>query len=174
MNCPYCDNEIVHEDATFCPKCGKSLTAEDETQQATIEVPQKRTDLVLAAAILTMVSAAFVAGIGFIGVYQYDTLVSYYGSSMASEFLGFLIFGVVGIIAAAFGLVGGMFMLKRKRFTISMLGAIFPLISVLVTFISVQQYGYSFTDLVLFTEITIAMLSLMSIMLSFPSKTEYS
>jgi len=173
LKCPYCDSEIVHEDATFCPKCGKSLTPEDEIEDNSVEMPEKRTDFVLAAAILTIISAAFVAGLGFIGVYQYDTLISYYGSSLASEFLGFLIFGVAGIIAAAFGLAGGIFILKRKWFIFSMLGAIFPLISVFVTFISIQQYNYSFTDLVIFTEITTAIFSVMGIILNFTSKTEY-
>jgi len=173
LNCPYCDSEIVNEDAPFCPKCGRSLTPEDEIEEDSVEMPEKRTDLVLAAAILSMVSAAFVAGLGFIGVYQYNTLLSLYDASLASMFLGFLIFGVVGVVAAAFGLVGGVFMLKRKRFIISMLGAILPLISVVVTFISIQHYGYTFTDLVLFTEIATAVLSSMSIILNFTSKSEY-
>lgn len=174
MNCPNCGKEIIYEDATFCPKCGESLAPEDETQQDTIEIPQKRTDLVLAAAILSIISAAFVASLGYIGIYQYTTLLSYYGSSMASEFLGFLIFGVDGIIVSAFALAGGIFMLKRKWFIFSMLGAIFPLVSVFVTYISIQHYNYGFTDIVLFTEISAAILSIMSILLIFTSKAEFT
>lgn len=167
MNCPNCGKEILYEDATFCPKCGKSLAPEDEIQQ-------KRTDLVLAAAILSIISATFVASLGYIGIYQYTTLLSYYGSSMASEFLGFLIFGVIGIIAAVFALAGGTFMLKRKWFIFSMLGAIFPLVSVFVTYISIQHYNYGFTDIMLFTEISAAILSIMSILLIFTSKAEFT
>ena len=167
MNCPNCGKEILYEDATFCPKCGKSLAPEDEIQQ-------KRTDLVLAAAILSIISAAFVASLGYIGIYQYTTLLSYYGSSMASEFLGFLIFGVIGIIASVFALAGGTFMLKRKWFIFSMLGAIFPLVSVFVTYISIQHYNYGFTDIMLFTEISAAILSIMSILLIFTSKAEFT
>jgi len=174
LNCPNCGKEIIYEDATFCPKCGESLAPEDETQQDTIEIPQKRTDLVLAAAILSIISAAFVASLGYIGIYQYTTLLSYYGSSMASEFLGFLIFGVDGIIVSAFALAGGIFMLKRKWFIFSMLGAIFPLVSVFVTYISIQHYNYGFTDIVLFTEISAAILSIMSILLIFTSKAEFT
>ena len=167
MNCPNCGKEILYEDATFCPKCGESLAPEDEIQQ-------KRTDLVLAAAILSIISAAFVASLGYIGIYQYTTLLSYYGSSMASEFLGFLIFGVIGIIASVFALAGGIFMLKRKWFIFSMLGAIFPLVSVFVTYISIQHYNYGFTDIMLFTEISAAILSIMSILLIFTSKAEFT
>lgn len=167
MNCPNCGKEILYEDATFCPKCGKSLAPEDEIQQ-------KRTDLVLVAAMLTIISAAFVASLGYIGIYQYTTLFSYYGSAMASELLGFLIFGVDGIIVSAFALAGGIFMLKRKSFILSMLGAIFPLVSVFVTYISVQHYNYGFTDIVLFTEISAAIFSIMSILLIFTSKAEFT
>jgi len=167
LNCPNCGEEILDEDATFCPKCGKSLEAEDEIQQ-------KRTDLVLAAAMLTIIAAVFVASLGYIGIYQYTTLLAYYGSAMASELFGFLIFGVDGIIVSAFALAGGIFMLKRKWFIFSMLGAIFPLVSVFVTYISIQHYNYGFTDIVLFTEISAAILSIMSILLIFISKAEFA
>jgi nitrate reductase NapE component len=171
LNCPYCGNEIVSEDASFCPKCGKSLTPEEnETQQNALEAPQKRTDLVLAAAILTMISAAFVAGIGYIGVYQYIGYIEFYDPALL---LGFLIYGVDGIIAAAFALAGTVFMLKRKLFIFSTLGTIFPLVSVFVTLICVQHYTYGFTEFLLFTEISVAMLSVMSILLNFASRKEY-
>ena len=167
MNCPYCGKEILDEDATFCPKCGESLAPEGEIQQ-------KRTDLVLAAAILSIISAAFIASLGYIGIYQYNTLLAYYGSSMASEFLGFLIYGVIGIIASVFALAGGTFMLKRKRFILSTLGFILPLVSVVSTYITIQQYNYGFTDILLFTEITAFILSIMSGILIFTSKAEFT
>jgi len=167
LNCPNCGKQILYEDATFCPKCGKSLAPEDEIQQ-------KRTDLVLVAAMLTIISATFVASLGYIGIYQYTTLVSYYGSAMASELLGFLIFGVDGIIVSAFALAGGIFMLKRKSFKLSTLGFILPLVSVVSTYITIQQYNYGFTDIVLFTEISAVIFSIMSILLIFTSKAEFT
>jgi hypothetical protein len=167
LNCPNCGEEIPYEDATFCPKCGEPLTPEGET-------PQKQTDLVLAAAILTTIAAAFVASLGYIGIYQYTTLLSYYGSAMASELFGFLLFGVDGIIVSAFALAGAIFMLKRKWFIFSMLGAIFPLVSVFVTYICLQHYNYGFTDILLFTEISAAIFSIMSILLVFTSKAEFA
>ena len=174
MNCPYCDNEIVYEDATFCPKCGKSLAPEDEPQQNSTYMQQKRTDLVLVAAMLTIIAAAFIASIGYIGVYQYNTLIDYYGSSMASEFLGFFIFGVADIIGAVFALVGGMFMLKRKRLKISFLGVISLLVSVFVTYITITQYQYGFTDILMFSEVSVFILSILSGTVLFTSKPEFA
>jgi len=174
LNCPYCNEEIVYEDVTFCPKCGKSFTSEGEIDPNTLDMQQKRPDLVLGAAILTIVSAAFIASIGYMGTYQYIALLDHYGSSMASEFLGFLIFGILGIISAAFALTGSMFMLQRKRFKISMLGTIFPLISVIGTYITIQQYSYGLTDTLLFNEPVVVIVTIMSILLLFKSKAEFT
>lgn len=174
MNCPYCGNEIEDEDATVCPKCGESLTAEEEeTEQDTIEVTQKRAELVLAAAILTMISATFVASMGYLGVYQYFALIDYYGSSVASEVLGFLIFGIDGIIAAVFALAAATVMLKRKWFIFSMLGTVFPLASVIVTLVCINQYNYGLTDILVFTQVASVMFSVMSTVLNFASRKEY-
>lgn len=174
MNCPYCGNEIIYEDATFCPKCGKSLVSEDELQQNSIQMQQKRADLVLVAAMLTIIPATFMASIGYIGVYQYQALVDYYGSSLASEFLGFLIFGVVDILCAVFAVVGGMFMLKRKRLKISILGVVLLLVSVFVTYITIIQYQYGFTDILLFSEVSAFIFSILSGTLIFASKAEFA
>lgn len=174
MNCPYCGNEIIYEDATFCPKCGKSLASEDELQQNSIQMQQKRTDLVLVAAMLTIISAVFIASIGYIGVYQYKALLDYYGSSMASEFLGFLIFGVVDILCAVFAVVGATFMLKRKRLKISILGVVLLLVSVFVNYITVIQYQYGFSDILLFSEVSVFIFSILIGTLIFASKAEFA
>jgi len=164
LNCPNCGKEILDEDASFCPKCGESLEPIDETKQ-------KRTDLVLAAAILSIIAATFSAGLGYISVYQYVTLVSYYGSSIL---LGFLILGILGIVASAFGLAGGMFMLKRKRFKVSMLGVILLLVSVVGNYITLQHYQYGFTEIILLSQISIIIFSILSGVLIFTSKTEFT
>jgi len=174
LNCPYCGNEIIYEDATFCPKCGKSLVSEDELQQNSIQMQQKRTDLVLVAAMLTIISAVFIASIGYIGVYQYKALLDYYGSSMASEFLGFLIFGVVDIPCAVFAVVGATFMLKRKRLKISILGVVLLLVSVFVNYITVIQYQYGFSDILLFSEVSVFIFSILIGTLIFASKAEFA
>lgn len=164
MNCPNCGKEILDEDAAFCPKCGKSLSPEDEIQE-------KRTDLVLAAGMLTIISAAFSSGLGYISIYQYVSLLSYYDQSLLQ---GFLILGVFGIVASAFGLAGGIFILKRKRIKVSMLGVILLLVSVFVTYVTIQHYQYGFTDILLFSEIPILIFSILSGALIFTSKTEFT
>jgi len=174
LNCPYCDNEIVYEDATFCPKCGQSLAPEGEIKQNSIQMKQKRADLVLVAAMLTIISAAFMASIGYIGAYQYQALIYLYGSSLASEVLGFLIFGVVDIVCAVFAIVVGTFMLKRKHFKISILGVVLLLVSVFATYITIVQYQYGFTDILLFSEVSVFIFSILSGTLIFTSKAEFA
>ena len=164
MNCPNCGKEILDEDASFCPKCGESLAPEDEIQQ-------KQTDLVLVAGMLTIISAAFSSGLGYIALYQYVSLISYYGHSLLQ---GFLILGVFGIVASAFGLAGGIFMLKRKVIKVSMLGVILLVVSVVVTYINIQHYQYGFTDILLFSEISILIFSILSGALIFTSKAEFT
>lgn len=169
--CPNCGKEFADEDADFCPKCGKSLAPEDEMQQESIDVQQKSTDLVLAAGILTLISAAFSSGLGYIAIYQYMSLLSYYGHDLLQ---GFLIMGLFGIVASAFGLAGGMFMLKRKRIKLSMLGIILLVASVFVTYLIIQYYQYGFTDILLFSEISIFILAICSGVLVFSSKAEFT
>jgi hypothetical protein len=171
LNCPYCDKEILDEDATFCPKCGKSLTPECELEQNSVDMPQKRSDLVLAAAILSIVAAAFSAGLGYTAIYQYMSLISYYGHDVLH---GFLILGAQGIVVSAFAIVGGMFMLKRKYLIISMLGVVLLVVSVFGTYITIQHYQYGFTEIVLFSEISILIFSILSGILLLTSKAEFT
>ncbi len=171
MNCPYCDNEIVTEDAIFCPKCGKSLAPEEEMHQESIEVQQKQPEFVLVAAMLTIIAAAFSAGLGYTAVYQYISYVSYYDISIL---LGFLILGILCIVVSAFALAGGVFMLKRKYIKISMLGVILLLVSVVVNYIIRQHYQYGFTEIVLLSEISIVIFSIISGIFVATSKDEFA
>ena len=83
MNCPYCDSELEYEDATFCPKCEKSFESENENISEIVS--DKKTDLLLVAGLLAIISATFIASLGYLGIYQYLALVDYYGSELASE-----------------------------------------------------------------------------------------
>lgn len=174
LNCPYCDCEIDSEDDTCCSNCGKSFEIESEHEQTSTSIPVKQTDLLLAGGLLAMVSAAFIASIGYLGIYQYLALVDYYGSTLASEFFGFLIFGVIGILCAVFTIVGSIFILKRKNLKISILGFIFPLVSVIATFIIIVQYQYGFTEnTIIFSEVSVFILSILCGALIFTSKDEF-
>ena len=164
----------------ICPKCGKSLTSEDEPEQNSMIMSQKQTDLVPVAAVLTIISAVFMAGIGYIGVYQHQSLLDlisspeYFGPILISDLFGFLFFGVIDIICAGFALVGGVFILKRKHLKISVLGVIFLVAAVLLTRITVMQYPYGFTDIMLFSEASVLILSILSGALISNSKAEFT
>ncbi len=170
MNCPYCGKEILHEDAPFCPHCGKSL-----------ELKPKRSDLVLVAAVLTIIAVAFTAGLGYNAIYQYTSLIEYYGSQVpAEEFLGFLVFGIPDIIASAVAMAGAILMLKRKFIIFSMLGAIIPLVSVVVTFMTIYLYmpvaarGALFTETTLLSELSLIIFAILSAILIFASRDEFT
>ncbi len=167
MICPNCSKEIIDEESVFCPKCGKSLTAETKVNEG----QPKITDLVLVAGILSLISATFSSGLGYITIYQYISLISYYGNDLLQ---GFLIMGSFGILASAFGLVGGISMLKRKRIKLSILGLILLVVSVLVNYVFIQYYQYGFSDILLFAEISIFILSIGSGALVFTSKAEFN
>ncbi len=166
MNCPKCGKEILHENATYCPSCGASL-----------EVKQKRSDYVLVAAILTIVAAAFSASVAYNAFYQYLQLTDYYGPQ--SEFLGFLIFGIPNVIAAAIAIVGAIFMLKRKFTVLSMLGAIIPLVSTVVTYMTIYFYmpagaqAALFTETFFLSELSIIIFAILSTIMVFISRDEF-
>ena len=159
MNCPYCDNELEYEDATFCATCGKSF--EEDNENISEIVSDKKTDLLLIAGLLAIISATFIASLGYLGIYQYLALVDYYGSELASEFQGFLIFGIIDILSAIFSFIGSVFILKRKNLKISIFGFIFPIISVISTYLTIDQFQYGFTENVtIFSAISVLILLL--------------
>jgi len=170
LSCPNCGKEILDEDSPFCPNCGKSLASDGDSIQNAFEVQQKSTDLVLAAAILTIVASAFSAGLGYIGVYQYTSLVAYYDSSILT---GFLILAAVGLTVSAFAIFGGIFMLKRKYIKVSVLGVALLLVSVVANYVTLQHYNYGFSDIIVMSEIAILILSVLSGVFVATSKAEF-
>ncbi|GEM_PF-6457921 len=166
MKCPHCGEEIP-EDVKFCPNCGKSV----EVKQ------QKSTDLVLAAAMLTIISAAFSASLGYLAFDRYITFVFDYSFSIV---LGFLTVGILSIAASAFAIIAGIFMLKKKYVNVSMLGAIVLLVSAFGNYITLHYYRlqysqqYGFMEIALFCEITILIFAILSGMFITTSKSEFA
>lgn len=114
------------------------------------------------------------ASIGYTGLYQYQALLGVYGSIIASDLLGFLIFGIIDLLCAVFAIAGALFMLKRKHLKISILGVIFLLASVFITYITIIQYQYSFVDILLFSEVSVFILSILSGALIISAKNEFT
>jgi hypothetical protein len=165
LKCPHCGEEVPYEGVSFCPKCGKSL-----------DLQQKHTDLVLVAAILTIISAAFSAGVGYLA---FDRYIGFLGYSL-SGVLGFLIVGVLSAVVTVFGIVGGIFMLKKKQVNLSMLGTILLLVSAVGNYLTLQYYRrqyslqYGFMEIALFSTIFILILSILSGIFITASKAEFT
>jgi len=176
--CPNCGKEIFDEENAVCTYCGKSVaTLKDENSLDSVQVQQKQPDLVFAAAILTLISAALIASVGYIGLYQYTSFVDYFGSTtLPSDFQGFLIFGVICVVGSIMALAGGMFMLKRNNFKVSMLGIISLLISVFVTYAFTPAFSYSFDAkaILMFSEVTVFMCAIISGLFVSSSNKEFS
>jgi len=82
--------------------------------------------------------------------------------------------GVFALISSVFGVAGGMLALTRKRFKFSVLGILLVLASALFTFIVIEQYQYGYTDIIMLSEISIAVFSLASAILVVKSKNEFT
>ena len=177
LNCPNCGKEADDESA-FCPGCGNPVENVDgDDCLNSVQVKKQQSDLVFAAAILTLISATLVAGMGYIGLYQYTSLVDYFGSTFAPpDFEGFLIFGLVCIVGSMCALAGGMFMLKRNNFKFSMLGIVSLIISVIVTYAMTPTYSYSFDvrAILMFSEVIVFMCALISGLFVSSANSEFS
>jgi len=167
LKCPHCGEEVPYENVKFCPNCGKSLVVKQKI----------RTDLVLVAAMLTIISAAFSAGLGCLGFERYLFWSPY--TEYASQTPGFVVVGLLSIVVAVFGIVAGMFMLKRKNVNFSMLGIILLLISAFGNYITLYYYRfqysqqYVFMEIALFCEITIIIFSILSGIFLTKTKAEF-
>jgi hypothetical protein len=132
--------------------------------------------LATGAGILATIAGTFSGGVGTIGIVTYHSSVSYYASLGydISTYMGFLLLGVFALISSVFGVAGGMLALTRKRFKFSVLGILLVLASALFTFIVIEQYQYGYTDIIMLSEISIAVFSLASAILVVKSKNEFT
>jgi Zn finger protein HypA/HybF involved in hydrogenase expression len=163
LKCPHCGEEVPYENVKFCPNCGKSLVVKQKA----------KTDLVLVAAMLTIISATFSAGLGCVGFQSYLFLSN---SELASLTPISLLVGLLSILGAVFGIIAGLFMLQRKNVNFAMLGVILLLVSAFGDFITLWYSGYiqyGFMEIALFCEITIIIFSILSAMFLTKTKAEF-
>ena len=165
MKCAKCGKEILDEESSFCAYCGNPFDSK-----------VKSADLTTGAGILATIAGTFSAAVGTIGIVTYHSSVSYYASLGydTSTYMGFLLLGVFALISSVFGVAGGMLALTRKRFKFSVLGILLVLASALFTFIVIEQYQYGYTDIIMLSEISIAVFSLASAILVVKSKNEFT
>jgi hypothetical protein len=165
LNCAKCGKEILDEESSFCAYCGNPFDSK-----------VKSADLATGAGILATIAGTFSAAVGTIGIVTYYSSVSYYASLGydTSTYMGFLLLGVFALISSVFGVAGGMLALTRKRFKFSVLGILLVLASVLFTLIVIEQYQYGYTDIIMLSEISIAVFSIASAILVVKSKKEFT
>jgi hypothetical protein len=102
MYCPKCGKEIS-DDFAYCPYCGAQIKA----------VASKRTSFPTAGGILGIIASCICVFLAIVCIAE--SPYSYFG---AIEFL----VGLFGIIGFPLGLTGGILMLKRKTFSLAIIG----------------------------------------------------
>jgi len=107
LNCPNCGREVTNQDATFCPYCAKPL-----------RLVQKRTGLPLAAGILAIIPSCLIGFSGIAGLIA-AAIIEPVLMVMALPFLALTILG----------LSAGIFMIKRRHLTFSILATSILLVS---------------------------------------------
>jgi len=176
MNCAECGKEIIDETSSFCAYCGNPF-----------DVKKNKPELLGSAAILLLIAATFAVTLGVIGLLNYQANIAAYAANAEyylsigvgeaeymATFLGFLLFGIINIVAFIPGMIGGLFAVFKKRFRFSLISAIIVLCSSLVTFIIIWYYGYGYADIVLMSEIPMVVFSLLSIFFIVKSKKEFA
>jgi hypothetical protein len=156
LKCPNCGKQIAIEDANFCPYCAKPL-----------KIIQKRTPFPTTAGILTIIGSCIAIVMGIIYLVAALFSVGYAYGYTYGYFYGlsvyYLITGILGIIAFAFGLTGGIFSLKRKRLAFSIFGMSLLIASGIMMAMPVWVFG-----------LPIVVLSILSIIFVAISKGEFA
>jgi hypothetical protein len=123
--------KILDEDALFCPYCARRLSA-----------AKNRSGFQISAGILTIVGACISASVGLTGILQFALPFRAFPFS-ASFFQLFYSLGMslFCVFSFAFGLMSGIFMLRRTHFMLSILGVGSVLASGTVTIMSIGVVG---------------------------------
>ena len=175
LNCVECGKEIVDETSSFCAYCGNPFDSK-----------KNKSEFLGIATILLIIASTFAATLGIIGLLNYQTNVAAYTTNIdyylsigvgeaeyMATFLGFLLFGIINVIAFIPGMIGGFLSLLKKRFRFSLISSIIVLCSSLATFIIIWYYGYGYADIVLMSEIPMLVFSFLSIFLINKSKKDF-
>jgi hypothetical protein len=123
---------------------------------------EKKTAFPTVAGILTIVSACFCAIIALIGVNGIDWSRRFYND------LSFYFF-LLGLIAFMFGVISGTSSLKRRHFTLSLIG-----ICLTMVFDSFLLSSFTFRELLSLLPVPVFMMSIISLIFIGISKEEFS
>jgi ribosomal protein L37E len=165
LNCEKCGKQVLDEKSSFCAYCGTPLGTSSKTSG------HDNT-----AGILALIASTLTLSSGFLGIINYQTYVTYYTAYGydTSEAIGFLIFATFAFVASAVGFVATLSALKRKHFSLTIIGNMLLITSVICTYIIVWQYNLGFADGIITTGIPTLALSLAAIFSLLKSKNMFS
>jgi hypothetical protein len=129
LNCPSCGREVAQEDALFCLYCGSPLGR-----------VRKRSGFPIAGGVLTIIAGCLAIIYGILGTLSF--IISFGQRFPGSvPLVGYLIMGILGLLAFALGLTSGIFALKRRRFALSIAGTCIGLLSGVSTIVIISLQG---------------------------------
>jgi hypothetical protein len=154
LNCPNCGKEITIEGIKFCPYCAYAITAiaPKSTHSNKAYKPMR-----MSAGFMSIIGAciAIAAGILYLtaSVGYFSMRISTWTMSTSEfRFIGliFLILGIIAISAFAFGLIAGIFALKKRRLPFALFGMSWLTASgILMSVVYLWQFGLPIAILVI-------------------------
>jgi hypothetical protein len=160
LYCLNCGKEIKDEKALYCPYCAKPLTSVPQTG-----LLPKRTRFPITAGILIIIAACICF---FAGILCYYNLIVVGVYPIYPPLFAYSSVGIFGILGFAFGLTGGTLTIKRKNFTLSIIGICLVLLSGSVTIIVWGVWGSILFGL------PIVLLSILGLIFVAVSKAEFA
>lgn len=145
--CPKCGKDVSEEDV-FCSRCGMRLKA----------LPIKDVGFSIAGGVLGIIVASICMFVGMIGI-AYHTIPYF------RPHVGMLLVGPAGLIGLAFGLMGGILVLKRRHVALSVVGISFTTLSGIIIALATLAEPYTFICLVF--GVPVIVLSILSLALIF-------
>jgi hypothetical protein len=136
---------------------------------------RQETGFPVAAGILTIIAACASAVAGIIGMIAFEgsiVTVSFVSSSFSANY-PLLYVGMFGVLGFSFGLMGGIFSLKREYFALSIIGMYVLFVSGVATMIAFALAEYSSWVSGLPFGLPIVILSILSVIFTTISKREF-
>jgi len=160
LNCPNCGEQIKDENALFCPYCANRL-----------HFAKKRSGIQIAAGVLTIISACISISVGLIGLVPF---VLFFGTSLLyGSISNLLVMGIFCVFAFAFGLMSGIFTLRRTHFKLSIIGVSLVLASGFVIIMAFRELGSSALVGGLALGVPVVVLSLLGLIFAAISRNEF-
>ncbi len=140
-----------------------------------IESENRKWDFTSNSAVLLFVAAALGVTLGVVGFISYTSYVSYYSyyGYSTPEAVGFWMIAGLAVVAAAAGILSGVFALIKKRFNVTLIGPILMVISGVAAFVIETSYKLNFSDGITIPAVMMISLSVIALPLLLMSKTAF-